>query len=179
MQAYIRPFAGVYPKIDPSAFIAPGAVIIGDVEIGAEASIWYGCVLRGDVNPIRIGARSNIQDGTVIHEASNTLAGKGGLPCLVGENVTVGHMALLHACTVHDRCLIGMKSCAMDGAVIREGSVLAAGALLPPGKIIERLELWSGVPAKKMKPLDESTYTRNNLSAEHYVRLAQEHKNIA
>lgn len=178
MHAYIRPYQGIYPKIDPSAFIAPGAVIIGDVEIGAEASVWYGCVLRGDVNAIRIGARSNIQDGTVIHEASDALMGNGGIACEVGENVTVGHMALLHACYIESCTLIGMKACAMDGSRIKTGSMLAAGALLSPGKCIEGGQLWAGIPARFKKELPESSLDNFLHSASHYVRLAKTHASV-
>ena len=151
MAARILAYRGIAPRIHESAFIAPGATIIGDVEIGAEASVWHGCVLRGDVNRIVIGARSNIQDGTVVHVESDPGGGDyretgGGLPTVVGEGVTVGHLALLHACTVGDGALIGMGSIAMDGAIVEAGGFLAAGALLPPGKRLPSGELWGGRP---------------------------------
>src|SRR5580693_6024893 len=135
----ILAYRGVMPKIDPTAFIAPGAVIIGDVEIGPETSIWFGCVLRGDVNVIRIGARTNIQDGTVIHVASGLQPARmgagsgipeGGYPTIIGDDVTVGHMALLHACTLADNSFVGMRATVMDGCVVESFAMLAAGALL-------------------------------------------------
>src|ERR1700742_1863914 len=141
----ILPYRGVTPKIDPRAFVAPGAVVIGDVEIGPDSSIWFGCVLRGDVNHIRIGARTNIQDGTVIHTASGlqpARMGAGskipekGYPTLIGDDVTVGHMALLHACTLADKSFVGMRSAVMDGCTIEGEAMLAAGGLLTPGKTI-------------------------------------------
>src|SRR3984957_6717979 len=141
----ILPYRNILPKIHPAAFIAPGAVIIGDVEIGADSSIWFGCVLRGDVNYIRIGARTNIQDGTIIHTASGqqpARMGAGskipedGYPTIIGDDVTVGNLALLHACTLQDKSFIGMKSAVMDGCVIESGAMIAAGAVLTPGKTI-------------------------------------------
>src|SRR5580693_9151572 len=130
----ILAYRGVMPKIDPTAFIAPGAVIVGDVEIGPESSVWFGCVVRGDVNIIRIGARTNIQDGTIIHVASGlqparmgVTAPQDGYPTLIGDNVTVGHMTLLHACTVESNGFVGMQAAVMDGAKIESNGMLAAG----------------------------------------------------
>lgn len=150
-QPTILPFNGTYPRIHPSAYIAPTAVIIGDVEIGEESSIWFGCVLRGDINSIRVGARTNIQDGSVIHVAGET----GGTQ--IGNDVTVGHMALLHACTIDDHAFIGMKGCVMDDAHINSYGVLAAGGLLTPKKVILENQLWAGSPAKfwRMQNPDE------------------------
>lgn len=172
--ATILPFNGKEPKIDPSAFIAHDATIIGDVEIGPQASIWYGCVVRGDVNAIRIGARTNIQDGTVIHVASHR-PGQTGLATLIGDDVTVGHMALLHACTVDDASFVGMKACALDGSHIQSGGMLAAGALLTPGKILPSSELWAGSPAKFLRKLDNQGDKSYKESANFYVKLAQQH----
>src|SRR5271167_547820 len=130
----ILPFKGKTPKIDPKAFVAPGAVVIGDVEIGPESSIWFGCILRGDVNYIRIGARTNIQDGTVIHTASGlqparmgaeTKIPKDGYPTMIGDDVTVGHMALLHACTLQSKSFVGMKAAVLDGCTVESGAMLA------------------------------------------------------
>ena len=171
----LLPFNGISPKIHPSAFIADNATIIGDVQIGEEASIWYGCVIRGDVNAIRIGARSNIQDGTVIHVASHR-PGQQGLPTEIGEDVTVGHMALLHACKVEDQSFVGMKACVLDGAVIEPKAMLAAGALLTPGKRLPSGELWAGSPAKHLRNLDPKSDQSFQESAHFYVKLAQTHK---
>ena len=157
------------PKIHESAFIAENAVIIGDVEIGPEASIWYGCVLRGDVNNIKIGARSNIQDGTVIHVSSISQG------TYVGEDVTVGHCALLHACTVGDQAFIGMKACVMDDSKVESCAQVAAGALVTPGKTVPSGQLWAGSPACHMRDLSEDAIEDIKKSAEHYVRLSREY----
>ncbi len=141
-------FEGVAPRIDPIAFIAPTAAVIGNVEIGADSSIWFHCVLRGDTNLIRIGQRTNIQDGSIIH------VNAGNWPALIGDDVTVGHAAVIHACTLHNRAFVAIGSTVLDGAVIEEGGVLAAGSLLTPGKRIGRFELWQGSPAKFVRVLD-------------------------
>src|SRR3546814_16569364 len=133
MDPLILPFGGKSPKIHPSAFIAPGCKIIGDVEIGANASVWYNCVIRADVNHIRIGAGTNIQDGTIIHCDSDK-DGAGGFPTVIGEDVLVGHMAMLHGCTLQDRAFVGLGAIVMDGCIIEGDDMLAAGAMLTPGK---------------------------------------------
>ncbi|UTW50315.1 gamma carbonic anhydrase family protein [bacterium SCSIO 12827] len=148
----ILPFKDKHPQIDETAFIAENAIIIGDVTIGTKSSIWYSCVLRGDMNFIRIGNDTNIQDGTVVHVDSK------GYPTILGDRVTVGHMALLHACTLEDDSMIGMQACVMDGAVVGKGSLIAAGALVTPGKQIGPGEVWAGRPAKflrKVGPNDQ------------------------
>lgn len=148
----ILPFKDKHPQIDETAFIAENAIIIGDVTIGTKSSIWYSCVLRGDMNYIRIGNDTNIQDGTIVHVDSK------GYPTILGDRVTVGHMALLHACTLKDDSMIGMQACVMDGAVVGEGSLVAAGALVTPGKQIGPGEVWAGRPAKflrKVGPNDQ------------------------
>ena len=172
------------PKIDPTAFIASGAVVIGDVEIGAGSSIWFGCVLRGDVNKIRIGKRTNIQDGTVIHVASALQPVSGssktpsdGYPTLIGDEVTVGHMTLLHACVIESRAFVGMKAAVMDGAKVESGGMLAAGALLTPGKVVGTGQLWAGSPAKFWRDLTESDKAQFDLRANQYADLGQEYKN--
>lgn len=171
MPALILPHNGITPKIAADAFIAETAVIIGDVEIGAGASIWYGCVLRGDANSIRIGARTNIQDGTVIH-VNHEREGAAGTRTLIGADITVGHMALLHACTLEDGSFVGMKACVMDGAVVETDAMVAAGALVTPGKRVRRGELWAGSPAKLMRALGEKELAYFKYSAEHYRELA-------
>jgi gamma-carbonic anhydrase len=171
MPAVIKPYDGITPKIAPDAFIAETAVVIGDVEIGAEASIWYGCVLRGDSNRIKIGARTNIQDGTIIH-VNHEREGAAGTKTTIGSDVTVGHMALLHACTLEDGSFVGMKACVMDGVVVETGAMVAAGALVTPGKRVKRGELWAGSPAKLMRPLSEKEIAYFAYSAQHYAELA-------
>lgn len=168
----IVPHQGVTPRIAPDAFIAETAVIIGDVEIGPGASIWYGCVLRGDANSIRVGARTNIQDGTVIHVNSDR-EGAVATKTVIGDDVTVGHMALIHACTLEDKSFVGMKACIMDGVVVEGGAMVAAGALVTPGKRVKRGEVWAGSPAKLMRPVSEKEASYLAHAAEHYVELAQ------
>jgi gamma-carbonic anhydrase len=145
-------FNGKCPQVHPTAFIAPNAVLIGDVTIEAHASIWFGCVVRGDVAPIVVGQGSNVQDGSVIHCASEALNGA-ARGTVIGQGVTVGHMALLHACTLADACLVGMKACVMDGAVVERQSYLAAGALLAPGKRTQTGQLYKGNPATMARAL--------------------------
>jgi carbonic anhydrase/acetyltransferase-like protein (isoleucine patch superfamily) len=168
----IIPHHGITPTIHPTAFIAPGAVIIGDVHIGADSSVWFGCVLRGDVNHIRVGARTNIQDGTVIHVAEGD-AVAAPLPTIIGDDVTVGHMALLHACTVGNRALIGMKSCVMDGAVVEDEAMVATGAVVTGGKRVLRRQVWAGVPAKFWRELKDDEMELITVRAAQYVRLSK------
>ena len=168
-------FAGKTPVVAPTAFIAPGSRIIGDVEIGNESSIWYNCVLRGDVNRIRIGARTNIQDGTVIH-VDSPRGGDDGLPTIIGDDVLIGHMVMLHGSLLHDRAFVGLGSIVMDGCVIESDGMLAAGAMLTPGKIIGAGELWIGRPAKKLRDMSAQEIAGNRAGAAHYVQFAKTHK---
>ncbi|HYG86561.1 MAG TPA: gamma carbonic anhydrase family protein [Azospirillum sp.] len=170
MPAVIRPYRNVWPKIDPTAFVAETATVIGDVVIGPESGVWYGCTVRGDVNEIRIGARTNIQDGTVIHVAR---AGQG---TYIGDEVTIGHMALLHACTLEDNCFIGMKACVMDGAVVEAGAMVAAGALVTPGKRVSAGWLWAGSPARPVRPLTDQDRVFFPINVTNYVELGREHR---
>lgn len=167
MSGLIVPFKGVVPKVHGSAFIAPNATLIGDVEIAADCSIWFGAVLRGDGVPIRIGEGSNIQDGSVIHIAAR------GVGTTVGRNVTVGHLALLHACEVQDDAFIGMHSTVLDEAVVETGAMVAAGAVVTPRKVVRKGELWAGNPAVKMRDITEKDIESFRRSAASYVRLAQ------
>jgi carbonic anhydrase/acetyltransferase-like protein (isoleucine patch superfamily) len=158
---------GIAPRVAPDAFIAPTAAIIGDVEIGAGSSVWFHCVLRGDTNLIRVGRRTNIQDGTIVH------VNAGDFSTTIGDDVTIGHAAIIHACTLHDRAFVAMGATVLDGAVIEEGGVLAAGGLLPPGKRIGRFELWQGSPAKLVRVLGEEERARKFAgTAPHYAELA-------
>lgn len=169
----IKPYLETSPKIASSCFVADTAEIIGDVKIGGESSIWCNCVLRGDVNNIVIGDRTNIQDGTVIHVAA---LGQG---TYIGDDVTVGHMALLHACTIEAESFIGMKACVMDGAHIQKHAMVAAGALVTPGKVVPSGELWAGSPARKMRDLTEDEILKIKISASHYCKVAENHKTSA
>lgn len=170
----ILPFNGKTPRIHESAFVAPGAVVIGDVEIGPEASIWYNCVLRGDVNHIRVGARSNIQDGSVVHVESDE--GDGGCPTIIGDDVLIGHMAMIHGCTLMDRAFVGLGAVVMNGCAIESDAMLAAGALLSPGRRVPAGQLWAGRPAKFMRDLDDAAIAGLREGATHYVRMGAAHR---
>jgi carbonic anhydrase/acetyltransferase-like protein (isoleucine patch superfamily) len=158
---------GITPKVAPDAFIAPTAAVIGDVEIGSETGIWFHCLVRGDMGIIRIGARTNIQDGTIIHIDS------GGLDTFIGDDVTVGHNAVIHACTLKDRAFVGISATVLDGAVIEQGGMLAAGGLLTPGKRIGPMELWAGAPAKLLRVMAAEERTRFDRNAAVYRDLAR------
>lgn len=164
----ILPFEGKVPVIADSAFIAPGCRIIGDVTIGEEASIWYNCVLRGDTDRLVIGARSNIQDGSVIHADP-------GMPTIIGEDVLVGHMVMLHGATLMDRAFVGLSSIVMNGCVIEGDGMLAAGAMLTSGKRILSRELWGGSPARKMRDLDDAAVFGMRAGTAHYVQNGKRH----
>jgi len=168
----ILPWKGVWPIIDDSAFIAPGCRIIGNVEIGPESSVWYNCVIRADDNRVVIGARSNVQDGTVIHCDSSKPENPRGHPTLIGSDVLIGHMAMIHGCTLEDRAFVGLGCIVMDGCVIESDAMLAAGAMLTPGKRLPSGQMWGGRPAAFMRAMTPSSRTR---AAQHYVRLAGEH----
>jgi carbonic anhydrase/acetyltransferase-like protein (isoleucine patch superfamily) len=169
------PFHGKTPLIDPTAFVAPGARLIGDIEIGPESSIWYNCVLRGDVNRIRIGARTNIQDGTVLHVDSPRPGHEAGHPTLIGDEVLIGHMAMVHGCVLHDRAFVGLGAIVMDGCAIGSDAMLAAGALLTQGKVIPAGQLWAGRPAKYVRDLNEADLAGMRAGVAHYVELAKRH----
>ena len=143
----LRPYRSVLPTVDPSAFDDVSAQVIGDVHLGAESSIWLNCVVRGDVNAIRIGARSNIQDMTLVHVMRDTH------PTIIGDDVTVGHSVVVHGATIEDRCLIGMGAILLNGCVIGTGSIIAAGTLVPEGMVIPPGSMVMGVPAKVRRPL--------------------------
>ena len=157
---------GVTPVLGAGVFVAGNATVIGDTVIGPGSSVWYAATVRGDVNEIRIGARTNIQDGTVIHVTT------GGHGTYVGDDVTVGHLAILHACTLEDRVLIGMGACLMDGAVVEHDAMVAAGALLTPGKRVPSGELWAGSPARHKRDLTPEEIADIAHSAVHYAELA-------
>jgi gamma-carbonic anhydrase len=169
-------FGGHAPQIDESAFVAPGAQLIGDVEIGPQASIWYNCVLRGDVNRIRIGARTNIQDGSVIHVDSPKPGNGEGHATLIGADVLIGHLAMVHGCVLHDRAFVGLGAIVMDGCEIESGGMLAAGAMLTPGRRIPSGQLWAGRPAKYVRDLTPAELEAHAAGVTHYVGLAQAHR---
>jgi gamma-carbonic anhydrase len=173
--ARLIPFGGRTPRVDDSAFVAPGVTLIGGIEIGPEASIWYGCVLRGDVNRIRIGARTNIQDGTVVHCDSPGPGEPDGHPTIIGEDVLIGHLAMVHGCVLEDRAFVGLGSIVMDGCRIESDAMLAAGAMLTPGKTIPAGQLWAGRPAKYVRDLTPSDLAGMQAGVAHYVELARLH----
>ena len=168
----IMPFKGVWPTIDPSVFLAPTASVIGDVEIGAETNIWFGCLVRGDMNVIRIGKQVNIQDLTVVHVDSRKYG------TFIGNQVTIGHAAVIHACTLKDRCFIGMQACVMDGAVVETGAMVAAGALVPPGKTIKAGQLWAGTPARYVRDCAEREIEMIESVPPEYWAMAREYLKI-
>lgn len=172
----VRSFEGRLPRIDPTAWVDDSALVIGDVTLGAESSLWPGVVARGDVNTIVLGARTNIQDGAILHVSHAGPYAPEGYALTVGDGVTCGHRAILHACTVGDYCLVGMAATVMDGAVLEPRVMLGAGSLVPPGKRLEGGHLWVGSPAKRARPLTERELDYLEYSAEHYVRLMRRHR---
>lgn len=164
-----HPFMGRWPRLAPDVFLAPGAQVIGDVEIAARSSLWYNVVVRGDVCHIRIGRGTNIQDGSVIHVTRATHA------TIIGDDVLIGHMAMIHGCEIHDHAFIGLSTIVMDGCVVEEDGMLAAGSLLPPGKVIGRGELWMGRPARFVRKLAAEEIAAHREAPKGYAELAGLH----
>lgn len=162
------------PKVDKDAFVAPSASIIGNVNVGHASSVWYGCVLRGDVNSISIGSGTNIQDNSLVHVAKSNLAGK-VLPTIIGNNVTVGHSAVLHGCTVEDEAFVGMGATLLDGVHVEKNAMVAAGSLVRQNTRIPCGEVWGGNPAKFLRKLTEEEIAFIPESATNYANLAQVH----
>ena len=168
----IRSFQGIAPTLGDRVYVDPAATVIGDVVLGDDVSIWPGTVIRGDVNFIRIGARSNVQDGSVIHVTHDGPYGQpGGFATVSGADVTIGHGAIVHACVIEDACLIGMGATVLDGAVVRTHGFVGAGAVVPPGKVVGSGELWLGNPARCVRRLSDTEIEQLHYSAGHYVRL--------
>ena len=172
----VRRFEGHQPDIHASVYIDEQALVVGEVSIGEDSSVWPMSVVRGDVNSIEIGERTNIQDGSVLHVTHDSEYAEGGMPLVIGSDVTVGHKVILHACQVEDGCLIGMGATVLDGALIRAGSMIGAGALVPPGKVLESGYLYLGSPVKQVRELTEKEKRFLEYSAAHYVRLKNRHK---
>ena len=170
MSGLILPFKGASPTVDGTCFIAPNATVIGDVVIGAGSSVWFGCVIRGDVHEIRIGERTNIQDGTIVHVTG------GKLGTYIGSDITIGHGAVLHACTLEDGCFIGMGAVVLDGVVVETGAMVAAGAVVTPGKRVRTGELWAGNPAKPMRQLKDEEIAFFPKSAANYKALGDTYR---
>lgn len=172
----IRTFEGITPVIGASTFIDETAVVIGNVTIGEDSSVWPTSVIRGDVNRITIGDRTSIQDGSVLHVNHDDEHNPGGDPLSVGSNVTVGHKVMLHGCTVNDRCLIGMSTTILDKAVIESNTIIGAGSLVSPGKVLESGYLYVGVPARQVRKLTEDEIAYLDIAAEYYVQLKTKHR---
>lgn len=164
----IYPFEGIYPVIDDTVFIAPGAIVVGRVEIGPHVSIWYNSVVRGDVDIVKIGAYTNIQDGSILHQ-------DGGSPCIVGERVTVGHRVLLHGCNVGDGAFIGMGATVLSGARVGSGAVVGAGSLVLQDQEIPSGMLALGSPAKVLRPLKEGELEKFQGAVARYIKMAELH----
>lgn len=171
----IRKYLNITPTIAASAYIDEAAQVIGDVTIGDDASLWPMVVARGDVNSIAIGARTNVQDGSVLHVTADNEFNPGGYALVVGDDVTVGHGAILHACTVGDFSLVGMGATVLDGAVIEERVIVGAGSLVAPGKVLESGFLYIGSPARQVRPLKEKEFAYLEYSSSHYVALKDNH----
>lgn len=171
----LRPYRGQMPRLASGVYVDPAATVIGDVELGEDASVWPGTVIRGDVHYIRVGARTNIQDGTIIHVTHDGHYSPGGFPTIIGNDVTVGHAAVIHACTIEDACLIGMHATVLDGATVKKHGFVGAGSVVAPGKIVGEGELWLGNPARCVRKLGEREIEQLYYSAKHYVRLKDEY----
>lgn len=171
----IRPFLDTSPVMGERVYVDPAAVVIGDVVLGDDVSVWPTTVIRGDVHCIRIGARSNIQDGTVVHVTHDGTYTPGGFPTHIGADVTIGHSAVIHACTIEDACLIGMHATVLDGAVVRRHGFVGAGALIAPGKIVGEGELWLGNPAQRARTLSDREIEMLYYSARTYVKLKDQY----
>ena len=171
----IRRFEAFDPILEAGAWVDEMALVVGEVTLGPDSSVWPMSVVRGDVNFIRIGARTNIQDGSVLHVTHHGEHAPGGKPLIVGDDVTVGHKVTLHACTVGNRCLIGMGAIVLDGAQIPDETMVGAGSLVPPNKVLDAGYLWLGSPVRRARALTDKEKAYLKYSAEHYVRLKNRH----
>jgi carbonic anhydrase/acetyltransferase-like protein (isoleucine patch superfamily) len=172
----VRSYQGISPKLANGVYVDDSAVVIGDVTLGQDSSVWPHCSVRGDVNKVRIGARTNIQDGSVLHVTHRYPELPDGHPLIIGDDVTVGHKVILHGCTVEDKVLVGMGSIVLDGAVLESKVLLGAGSLVTEGKVLQGGYLWLGSPVRKVRTLTEKELSWFEYSAQHYVRLKQSHQ---
>lgn len=173
----IQPYQGIMPRIGAGVYIHPSASVIGDIELGDNASIWPGTIVRGDVNFIRIGGGTNVQDLSVLHVSHKSSWNPAGAPLIIGSNVTIGHKVILHGCTIEDECLIGMGSIIMDKVVVQKHVLIGAGALVPEGKTLESGHLYLGSPARKVRRLTDKELEHFMYSANHYLRLKNQYLN--
>ena len=171
----IRSFENHNPDISDTAFVDDSAVVTGNVVLGEDSSVWPCCSVRGDIHSITIGKRTNIQDGSILHVTHDSEYAPGGFKLTVGDDVTVGHNVILHACTVEDLCLIGMGSVVLDGAVVQSGAMVGAGSLVPPNKVLEGGYMWLGSPVKRVRELSEKEKSFLKYSAQQYVKLKNSH----
>jgi carbonic anhydrase/acetyltransferase-like protein (isoleucine patch superfamily) len=171
----LRPYRDRWPHLGLRVYVDAAATVIGDVDLADDVSVWPGTVIRGDVNTIRIGARTNVQDGTIVHVTHDGPYTPGGFPTSIGADVTIGHAAVIHACTIEDACLIGMHATVLDGAVVRRHGFVAAGAVIAPGKTVGEGELWVGNPARLVRRLSDREIEQLYYSARHYVKLKDEY----
>jgi carbonic anhydrase/acetyltransferase-like protein (isoleucine patch superfamily) len=172
----IRPFEAAYPEIASDVWIDETAVVVGDVSIASQSSVWPMCVVRGDVHRIRIGQRTNIQDGSVLHVSHDSYYLPGGAPLVIGDGVTVGHQVMLHGCEIGNGSLIGMGSTILDGAVLEPSLMVGAGSLVPQGKRLEGGYLWLGRPVRRVRPLTQEEIEIIDYTADHYVRLVERYR---
>ncbi len=172
----LRPYLGTYPQVAPSAWVDPAALVIGQVELENRASVWPMAVIRGDVHFIRIGAETNIQDGSILHVSHDSRFQPGGAPLIIHDRVTVGHQVVLHGCEIQACCLIGSGARILDRALIQSRTLLGAGSLVPPGQVLEGGYLWYGAPVRRIRPLTDKEVGYLEYSAQHYVRLADQHR---
>jgi carbonic anhydrase/acetyltransferase-like protein (isoleucine patch superfamily) len=168
---HLRPYQGVFPTLGERVYVDPQACVIGRVTLGDDTSVWPMAVVRGDVNDIRIGARTSVQDGSVLHVVHDGPYLPGGFPLTIGDDVTIGHKAILHGCSIGSRCLIGMGAIVLDGAVVEDEVIVGAGAVVPPGKRLASGTLWIGNPARQARALGPREIEQLRYSAEHYVRV--------
>lgn len=171
----IRTYQGITPQLGQGVFVDPSAVVLGDVTVGDHTSIWPQVVIRGDMHQIRIGARTSVQDGSVLHITHASDFNPGGYPLTIGDDVTIGHMVMLHGCTIGNEVLVGMGAIVLDGAIIEDRVVLGAGSLVPSNKVLESGYLYMGSPAKQVRPLKESELRYFKYSANNYVALKDKH----
>lgn len=171
----IESYLGTTPQLGSGIYLHHTASIIGDVVLGDDVSVWPGAVIRGDVNFIRIGAGTNVQDLSVLHVSHKSERDPGGAPLVIGNNVTIGHKVILHGCEIGDECLIGMGAIVMDKVIVQPRVLVGAGALVPEGKILESGHLYLGAPAKKIRPLTEAELAHFAYSARHYIRLKNDY----
>lgn len=174
-QQHIRPYKNILPNIGEGAYVDPAAVVIGDVVLGKDASVWPMTVIRGDVNKVRVGDRSNIQDGTIIHESRPRPNNPAGYPTIIGDDVTIAHKVMLHGCTIGDRVLIGMGAVVLDGVIIEDDVVVGAGALVTPGKRLKSGYLYIGSPARQARPLKDSEKAHFVETAINYIDLKNDY----